>query len=73
MEKSVILFSFFIYFIIKKTSLNILDMIKNKTHLIIRCVFIFLSSKFIIQQILLLLLFQKISFETNLLLQKQKR
>ena len=66
------LFSFFIYFIIKKTSLNILD--KIKTHLIIRCVFIlFLSSKFIIQQILLLLLFQKISFETNLLLQKQKR
>ena len=35
--------------------------------------YIFLSSKFIIQQILLLLLFQKISFETNLLLQKLKR
>ncbi len=65
------LFSFFIYFIIKKHLLKKLG--KIKTHLIIRCVFIFLSSKFIIQQILLLLLFQKISFETNLLLQKQKR
>ena len=43
-EKRMTLFSFFIYFIIKKTSLNILD--KIKTHLIIRCVFIFLSSKF---------------------------
>ena len=43
MEKRITLFSFFIYFIIKKTSLNILD---KKTHLIIRCVFIFLSSKF---------------------------
>ena len=42
-----ILFSFFIYFIIKKTPLNILDKIKNKTHLIhVGAFFIFLSSKF---------------------------
>ena len=29
MEKRITLFSFFIYFIIKKTSLNILDKIKH--------------------------------------------